>query len=168
MYLRLSICSVLLNLAFVSAVHAGSTLDAIQDLKKVGVTRCSEATESTINFLDEDHKSAYLNQWSKTDSNQHSTFLTLARTYADATALATVTITKVASGCDVTFTQVFALTDSCATLRDTTFKDWKFYSQLAGAALYEDASNKNLTVSLVPQSSGCVAIKTGILFYPSK
>lgn len=169
MYSLLSISAILLNLTMIAAAQAaGSTLDALQDLKKAGVTRCSEATEKTLTYLDEEHQSAYLTQWNETAANEHSTLLTLARTYDDTTAMATVTVTKVASGCDVTFTQIFSLSESCAKLRDTSFKDWKFYHQLAGAALYEEQTSRNLTVSLVPQPSGCMVTKMGILFFPDK
>jgi hypothetical protein len=54
--------------------------------------------------------------------------------------------------------------ETCAKLRDTTFKEWKYYSDLGTNPMYEDPTSDSVVVTLANTADGCLIIKTGLLF----
>lgn len=159
----------LANFALVGTGFAAeSTLDVVKDFKKAGVVSCENASTDMLKFLDDEMESSYLNQWNSNGLDKNSRLTTLARTFNDGTRIATLTVTKVAGGCDVTFTQIVSSVETCTELRDTSIKDWKYYKQLAGATLYEESDDSRVTIALASQPNGCLVVKTGLLFFPDE
>jgi hypothetical protein len=78
----------------------------------------------------------------------------------------TVTATETQLGtCDASFTLVMPFTEGCTRIRQTTFKDWPFYSdKLAGISVYEDPNIPTVSLALQPFQGGCLAVKTGLFF----
>jgi hypothetical protein len=50
-------------------------------------------------------------------------------------------------------------------VRETIFDKWKYFADMAGAGVYEDPTTANVNVILSPTKSGCLVVKTGILFF---
>lgn len=147
---------------------AESTPGVVEGFKEAGVVSCENATTDMVKFLDAKLESAYLNQWNSNGLDKNSRLTTLASTFSDGTRMATLTVTRVEGGCDVTFTQVVSSVETCTELRETFITDWKYYKQLAGATLYEQADDNRITIALASQSNGCLLVKTGLLFFPDK
>jgi hypothetical protein len=141
---------------------------AVEQFKKAGAVSCTDETATILNFLYEDGTYAYLNKWNNEAPDKHSTMTLLAKDFSDGTALASVTTSRTAGGCDVSFTQVIASADTCTKLRETVFKDWVYDAQIAGATLYREKDPSSLTVSLSAQQGGCLIVKTGVFFFPAE
>jgi len=140
------------------------TQSALQ-LKDNGFKTCAHAVDDIAHFVFQSDF-AYLNLWNQTDIDKHSVLVTGAKSYSVGKSLLTITATESqVRTCDATFTLVMPFTEDCTHLRQTTFKEWKFYSdKLDGISVYEDPSTPSVNVSLEPFQGGCIAVKTGLFF----
>jgi hypothetical protein len=66
---------------------------------------------------------------------------------SDGTGFAAITTTQT---CDATFTQILIFEQSCASLRETTFQDWKSLRELEGIPVYEDPTAASVVIVLAP------------------
>ena len=140
------------------------TQSAIQ-LKEKGFVTCAHAVDDIANFLFRSDF-AYLNLWNQSDINKHSALVTGAKSYAVGKSILTITATESQMGtCDASFTLVMPFPEDCTKIRQTTFKDWPFYSdKLAGISVYEDPNIPSVNLALEPFQGGCLAVKTGLFF----
>ena len=141
---------------------------AAQDLKEKGFTTCAESLNTVTRFLYEKESFAYLVRWNEEDSDRHTALTLTSKPYSDGTGFAAITNTQTTSGtCDATFTQVFVVEQSCTSIRETTFQDWKYYGELGGVGIpmYQDPTTTNVVVVLAPfKTTSCLILKSGILF----
>ncbi|SRR5258708_1226376 len=144
--------------------HAQDTR-AVEMLKQKGFVKCADRLARVTEFLHGKSTYAFLNVWNSAAPDTHAAATTTGRNYADGPGYAFITSVPVASGCDATFTQIFLADDTCTKVRETVFEKWKFFSDLAGGAVYEDPTTSNVNVILSPVKSGCLVVKTGILFF---
>ena len=140
------------------------TQSAIQ-LKQKGFVACAHAVDDIANFLFQSDF-AYLNLWNQSNVEKHSVLVTGAKSYAVGKSILTVTATETQIGtCDASFTLVMPFPEECSKIRQTTFKDWPFYSdKLAGISVYEDPKFPTVNLALEPFQGGCLAVKTGLFF----
>jgi hypothetical protein len=140
------------------------TQSAIQ-LKERGFVACAHAVDDIASFLFQSDF-AYLNLWNQSDITEHSALVTGAKSYAVGKSILTITATESQVGtCDASFTLVMPFPEDCARIRQTTFKDWPFYSdKLAGISVYEDPNISTVSLALEPFQGGCLAVKTGLFF----
>jgi hypothetical protein len=159
---------VLASLSLTRPAHAEVkevvTRSAIQ-LKEKGFVACAHAVDDIANFLFQSDF-AYLNLWNQTNVEKHSVLVTGAKSYAVGKSILTVTATETQVGtCDASFTLVMPFPEECSKIRQTTFKDWPFYSDhLAGISVYEDPKFPTVNLALQPFQGGCLAVKTGLFF----
>lgn len=156
---------------FESSVMAVAANEAeyrsIEALKAQGVNRCAGAMSTITKFLYEVDNFAYLNQWNKGKPDQHSSQSLISKKYSDTVSISSITSSPTTdNSCDTNFTQVLVSSDSCAKLRDTLFKDWKYYHDLEGTAIYEDPTTESVSLTLTAIENSCLIVKTGLLFYP--
>lgn len=140
------------------------TQSAIQ-LKEKGFVACAHAVDDIASFLFQSDF-AYLNLWNQSDIKKHSALVTGAKSYAVGKSILTITATESQVGtCDASFTLVMPFAEECTRIRQTTFKDWPFYSdKLAGISVYEDPNIPSVNLALEPFQGGCLAVKTGLFF----
>lgn len=140
------------------------TQSALQ-LKENGFKACAHAVDDIGHYVFRGDF-AYLNLWNQTNLDKHSVLVTGAKTYSVGKSMLTITVTESqVKTCDASFTLVIPFPEDCAQLRQTTFREWKFYSdQLDGISVYEDPSTSTVNVSLQPFQGGCLAVKTGLFF----
>jgi len=140
------------------------TQSAIQ-LKEKGFVACAHAVDDIANFLFQSDF-AYLNLWNQSNVEKHSVLVTGAKSYAVGKSILTVTATETQVGtCDASFTLVMPFPEECSKIRQTTFKDWPFYSdKLAGISVFEDPNFPTVNLALQPFQGGCLAVKTGLFF----
>jgi hypothetical protein len=140
------------------------TQSAIQ-LKEKGFVACAHAVDDIASFLFQSDF-AYLNLWNQSDIKKHSALVTGAKSYAVGKSILTVTATETQVGtCDASFTLVMPFPEDCTRIRQTTFKDWPFFSdKLAGISVYEDPNISSVNLALEPFQGGCLAVKTGLFF----
>jgi hypothetical protein len=140
------------------------TQSAIQ-LKENGFKACAHAVDDIAHIVFKGDF-AYLNVWNQNKIDKHSVLVTGAKSYSVGKSLLTITATESqARTCDASFTLVMPFPEDCTQLRQTTFKEWKFYSnKLDGISVYEDPSTPTVDVVLQPFQGGCLAVKTGLFF----
>lgn len=144
------------------------TQSAIQ-LKQKGFKACAHAVDDIAHFVFQSDF-AFLNLWNQTNVDKHTVLVTGAKTYAVGKGILTITATESQVGtCDASFTLIMPFAEDCTQLRQTTLKEWKFYSdKLDGVAVYEDPSTPTVNLALEPFQGGCLAVKTGLFFLPKE
>ncbi len=140
------------------------TQSALQ-LKENGFKTCAHAVDDIAHFVFQSDF-AYLNLWNQTNIDKHSVLVTGAKSYKVGKSILTITATETLLGtCDASFTLVMPFAEDCAQLRQTSLKEWKFYSdKLDGISVYEDPRFSTVNLSLEPFQGGCIAVKTGLFF----
>jgi hypothetical protein len=139
---------------------------SVEMLKREGVKRCAPRHLAITEFIHDSDNFAYFNQWNRNEPDKHVVATLTTRSYEDGTGVSFMATTPtVQGGCDVTFTHVFYARESCGKLRDTTFKEWKYYSELGGRSMYEDPTAQSVKVTLLPIDTACMVVKTGTLFF---
>lgn len=149
---------------FSFSVFAADT-DYAENLSKNGAGYCGKAINSIANWVLGESGQA-LSTWHAAKPKEHGVAVLIGKHYKDGSPILTITAVPVADGgCDASFTYVLPVSKSCSSLRDTTFKEWKYAGELQGTALYDDPTTVNVNVALQSFSDMCVVTKTGILFY---
>jgi hypothetical protein len=73
-----------------------------------------------------------------------------------------ITVAPGTHGCDGTLMRVVTYPNkSCTTVRETTYKDYKYLGEIAGKAIYESGSTKTVLENL---TGSCIAIRYEVLF----
>jgi hypothetical protein len=156
-----------------AAASAGSALaqgsrDYADLLRKNGFAHCAPVVNRLANWLAEGEGEA-LSIWKREGADHHMGFMLLARKYVDGTVTMTISASRAPDGgCDLSFTQVVPMAESCAAVRDKTLPNWKYYSDMVGAGIYEDPTSDTVHALLVPSGSGCIVKKSGMLFYAAQ
>jgi hypothetical protein len=153
------------GLAVTSAVMAQKATDYTETLRGGGFKYCAPVVQRVATWLVDDN-GASIGLWKKADADSRTGLLLLVKQYRDGVALATVTGIKIGDGgCDVHFTHTLPMAGSCASVRESTFKDWKYFGDAGSQPFYEDPTSSNVQVTLVTTTSGCLVQKSGVLFY---
>lgn len=156
-----------LGLLFFSTVTTahGQDTRAADGLKERGFTRCAPVVSTLTQFVYNKDTFGFINLWNAQRPNQHSTQTITAKEYSDGVSFAVIAgIPQIAGGCDGQAVQILLNPESCAKTRDVTFKDWKYYSDIAGTPIYEDPTSSNSNAILYPFKGACLIIKTVTLF----
>lgn len=129
-----------------------------QQAKKNGVTTCSSFIEDLSKFVVKENDHGSLATWNKNKPDDRLYNALVAVKYTDGNSVAVINAINTKSGkCDGGYTTIFYLDKSCAVARETIFKEWKFYSQLAGLVVLENPSGAVSKV-LLPAGAGCVTV----------
>lgn len=133
--------------------------------QKNGVLACQQTVESIANFVVKDNPHASIATWSKTNPDSRMFGAQISVRYSDGNSVAVLSAAPTRAGtCDGYYTTIFTDEKSCSVMRETTFKDWKFYGETAGLIVLENESG-GLSKILLPSGTGCVAI-TSEMVYP--
>jgi hypothetical protein len=152
-----------------SEAPADKEYRAIDALKAKGFNTCAGTASSVLKFLHKNDDFAFLNTWNAKATDAHAAQIFTVKPYTDGKSYASVTTSQRADGgCDASFTQVFFFTENCAKMRDTTFKEWKFYMDLGGVPVYEDPTSKTVVITLAPTGNGCLILKSGSFYFAPK
>ena len=139
---------------------------AVEALKGKGFTSCAPTAATVLKFLHKNDDFAYLNTWNVKAADTHAATIFTVKPYTDGNSYASMTTTmRPDGGCDTGFTQIFFFTETCPKLRDTTFKDWKFYMDLGGVPVYEDPTSTTVVIALAPAGNGCLVLKNGTFYF---
>jgi hypothetical protein len=142
---------------------------AIEALKGKGFIACAGSASTVLKFLHKSDDFAYLNTWNVKAADTHAATIFTVKPYSDGHSYSSITTTvRPDGGCDAGFTQIFHFTDTCPTLRDTTFKEWKFYMDLGGVPVYEDPTSTSVVIALAPAGTGCLVLKNGTFYFNPK
>lgn len=138
---------------------------AVEAAKQLGFRTCAKTVSILTDFIYGKDSFSYVNTYNTKEIDRHALLMLTSKPYSDGTSVAAVTTSPTPAGtCDGTFVQIFMIAESCPKLRDTTFQQWKYYMDLGGVALYEDPSSDSLVVALASVPSGCLIVKTGMIF----
>lgn len=139
---------------------------SVEALKSLGVKKCASAISTMTKFIYDKDDFAYLNTWHKAGPDKHMSLTTTAKPFSDGTSIAAIAASPTSDGaCDTNFVQIFVINESCPKLRDTTFKEWKYYADLGGTPTYEDPTSESVVASLASFQGGCLVVKTGMIFF---
>ena len=149
----------------VAAEESAPTTRAGQQAFQQGFRDCAPDLDAAVKFVHEDDAAySQLGTWSKDHPNGE-VFNSL--TAAPGTGVASFTGVKTAAGtCNTLITQVVpAPTRSCQEVQKTAFKDWKYFSDLGGAPVFEDPTSGNVNVVFVPLGrKSCLIVKQVVFF----
>jgi hypothetical protein len=142
---------------------------AVESLKSKGFKACADTATSVMKFLHKTDDFAYLNTWNVKEADTHAASVFTVKPYSDGNSYASMTAqVRADGGCDAAFTQIFYFAETCPKLRDTTFKDWKFYMDLGGVPVYEDPTSTTVVIALAPAGNGCLVLKNGTFYFAAK
>ena len=140
---------------------------SVTALKTAGAKQCGQALQAMTGVLNSDDDYPYLNTWNQEDPNRHAVMTISTTAYADGSSIAAVGMSPTTAGsCDASFAQVFLLRETCARLRETSFKDWKHYADLGTTPLHEDPTSSSVVAAFVSTQEVCLVFKAGLLFFP--
>jgi len=139
---------------------------AIQQGIDKGFKTCAPSLDAFVKHVhSDDSKYAHLGTWSKADADRRLFNTLTIQPYADGASFAVFSGVRGLSGnCDAAMTQVLpVLGSSCTSLRETTFKTWKYLQDLGGVPIYEPVGDESTSVLLAPLgTSGCLVIKNAV------
>lgn len=139
--------------------------DYAKRLREKGNTYCSKVINKAANWLIGQDAATY-SVLNDERPSEHSGIVIAAKRYADGNSVVHVNALPTArKGCDVTFTQVVPLEQSCANLRQSVFKGWTYLGTIQTLPLLSDPTSPDVIVLLQPVGTNCVMTKTGTLFY---
>ena len=159
------ILGILVALCFPTIANAADD-DYSELLRKQGFSYCTPAINKVANWL-VDQGAGTLSQWKEGgNADNHVGILMANKRYKEGNAFLHLAASKNNSGgCDITFSTTFILEQSCSSIRETTFKTWKYYGEMQGLPIYEDPTTPNVQVNFQQTGSSCVVMKTGVFFY---
>jgi len=135
--------------------------------KEWNVNQCIQEIKKMDAFLNEKAGANGAWSFSATDKASDRLFSSLnIKKYNDGTwGYATLSIAPGVNGsCDGTLMQMVTFPDkSCNAVRETTYKDYKYKSDLAGKSIYESGTTKAVLEEL---GGSCIAIRY-VALYPS-
>ena len=136
-------------------------------LKDKGFKKCADATTAITGFVYKKETFAFLNLWNQSDPDRHAAITLATKTFPDVgPTFTTITAVPNAAGtCDGTFTYILVSESACAVIRETVFKEWKYYGEINGTPIYEDPTSANVVVTLAQMKSVCLVAKSGSLFF---
>ncbi len=149
------------SLAAPSAYSADPLSKAVQQGYDHGFHDCARALDFYVRFVHKDDLYADLGQWATTLPNNKMFSSTTSAPFPGGNAITTFSASKNTAGkCDVTFTEVFYSQESCLKIRENTFKDWKYYRDLAGSAVLEDSTDvgDDIILTNTPNNT-CLVVK---------
>jgi hypothetical protein len=142
---------------------------AVEELKLQGFNACADTVGSVLKFLNKRDDFAFRNTLHEKSANAHTASIFTVKPYSDGNSYASVnTSQRPDGGCDAGFTQIFFFYETCATMRESSFKDWTFYMDFGGVPVYEDPTSKNVIIALAPLVNGCLVLKSGTFYFPPK
>ncbi len=136
-----------------------------EQAKEFGASHCIKEIQSLDKFLNK--KGTKSGAWSsaaKKEPNKRTYTSLNVRKYNDGTwGYANITIVpSIENGCDATLTQLVTFPNkSCSAVRETIYKKYKYYGEVAGKALYKKGTTKLVLEDL---TGSCVILKIEILF----
>lgn len=131
---------------------------------KNGFITCQKTVEKIANFLISDTNNGALSTWNSKTPDSRIFNSQVALKYSDGHSVAILNVAPVKNGkCDGSYTKIFANEKSCSVLRETTYKDWKFYEEIGGLITLQNKSGA-VSVVLLPSQTGCVSIHTEVVY----
>jgi hypothetical protein len=128
-----------------------------------GFKACAGAMDEYVKYLHEnDDTYDHLGTWSKAHPDKYMFSTIISDPTSESDVVSSVSAVRNADGqCDVTFVQVVPFVDKpCAQLRETVFKDWKYYDVISKSTVLEESDFVGSYVILTPlKTGGCQVLK---------
>jgi hypothetical protein len=149
------------------AAAAGPTR-ATKSAQTAGFKDCAPAMDQVVRLVHEDDEEyGHVDIWAKERPNDRIASTVTSQTYKDGRGLTSFTGVKTASGkCDAVYAQAVLINDaSCDELKKTVFKEWKLYTDLDDAPVYEDPSDPSINAILLSTGKkSCLIFKQAVFF----
>ena len=132
--------------------------------QKNGVRACQQTVENIAKFVVKENPHGSIATWNKTNPDSRMFGAQISVKYTDGNSVAVLSAAPTRAGtCDGYYTTIFTDEKSCSVMRETTFRDWKFYGESAGLIVLENESG-SLSKILLPSGTGCVAITSEMVY----
>jgi hypothetical protein len=136
---------------------------AVAQAVKVGVKDCAPALEVFVKyFYPKDDVYAHLATWSQENPNGSIFDTIIVEPKSDGDVDTTFQVSKNSVGkCDIVATSAYAVPDqSCGELRETVFKEWKYYDVLSKSTVLETKDGPGEDAILTPmKNGGCLILR---------
>lgn len=132
--------------------------------RQKGIVKCKHLVDDIANFVLRKHAHGSIGTWNKKDPDNRLFSSMMSLEFTNSHAIATMHVAPNAAGsCDGSYTRVVYLDKSCATARETTYKEWKDSGTLRGLTVLENQSGAVVKI-LLPAGNGCVAVTNEIIY----
>ena len=141
---------------------------ATQQLYDNGFKSCSAELDKSVKWVHENDDGYGLHSiWNEKTPDIRMGVVTTSQPYSEGSTVTTFSATKDASGrCTVAGNTSMFLDKTCTSVREMTFKDWKFVGDIASSTIYSPPDqDSTLDVYLTPTSGGCLIIKRFTFYY---
>ncbi len=132
---------------------------------KNGFKTCQKTVDGIGTFLTKngnDHGA--LATWNKNNADNRLFNSLVAIKYKDGYSAAVIDVANTkANKCDGSYTTVFYSDQSCSAARETSFKEWKYSTEMAGLVILENKDG-SLSKLLLPAGTGCVTVTTEVIY----
>jgi hypothetical protein len=135
----------------------------VKQAREKGVLTCLKKIDQIASFLvkGNDHQSNAT--WSTNQPDQRLFNSQIIIKYSDGAGLAVMNVAPTRTGkCDGTYSRIGTFDKSCISLRETTYKEWKFMDETSGAISLRNA-NGTVDGVLLQAGSGCAVVLTETL-----
>jgi hypothetical protein len=140
---------------------------AVQQGWDQGFRTCSKTLDELVRYVAPEQTGHY-GVWNKHDADNRMFSTILIKNYTDGKLIAAANGTKNKAGsCDANGVQIWTVPGkSCGQLRETTFKEWKYYDELAGIPMYDEGDgNAGTALIMVPiEPYGCLVVKQVLMY----
>ena len=157
------LCCLAAGAAGAAAAAAAETVP-VEQAKQNGFTTCAGQVDKVANHVIGDSEHGALSTWSKRDTDKKMFNSMAVSKYSDGHSVGVISTSQsVAGGCDSSYTTVFHWDKSCSAMRETTFKEWKYYTEVGGLTVLENESG-SVNKILMPAGEGCVTVTTEVVY----
>lgn len=137
-----------------------------QGLFDKGHKACSKDLDTMVKWVHEDDTRYGLHSiWSADNSDKRTALGVTSESFGDGSMVSTFTSTLDATGkCSTVAVSVLQFPRSCTSVREGTFKSWKFVGEVGSTSLFEQSEEGVLAVYLTATPGGCQVVRRYIAY----
>jgi hypothetical protein len=155
----------LLAVALCAAQAQAADTVPTEQAKKNGFVTCGAQLDKVAQHLLSENEHGALSTWNKITPDKRMFNSQIVANYSDGHSAAVIsTAQSPAGGCDSSYTTVFHWEQSCSSMRETTFKDWKYFGEVGSLSVLENESGAINKILMPAGKNGCVTISTEVLY----
>lgn len=135
-----------------------------EQASKQGFNTCQKTVEKIAKHIVEDAAHGAISTWNKSSPDSRLFNSQVVIKHSDGYSVSFMSVAPVKGGkCDGSYAKIANSEKSCSILRETIFKQWKFFNEVGGLVSLENDSG-SVSVLLLPNQIGCTIVRSEILY----